>query len=163
MGHPLWYKRFTLIELLVVIVIITVLAGLLMAGVASARRSGHRTSCLSNLKQISVGLNVYLNGHDRLPELTNMPSLGLNDLPTMRDVIDPGSPEVYRCPADDEQYFEKEETSYEWRTALNGRRPTSFTDPGERSVMWDYEPFHGDEEQKGARNALYLDMHVEGL
>ena len=155
--------RFTLIELLVVIAIIAVLAAMLMAAVERARQSARSASCVSNLRQVGTGLTIYLNENDRMPELTNMPSLGLNDLPTMRTVIDPGSPEVFRCPGDDRGFFDKEETSYEWNTRLNGDRPMAHGRRGLERVMWDYEAFHGNQNVKGARNALFLDMHVEGL
>ena len=156
-------RAFTLIELLVVIAIITILAALLVVGVDRARDAASRIKCVSNLKQVGSGLTMYLNESQHLPTLTNMPSLGLNDLPTMGDVIEVGTLEVFRCPTDHLGFFENEKTSYEWSTHLNDHVPGA---PGTRSedrVMWDYEPFHGREDQKGSRNVLYLDMHVEGL
>jgi len=157
-------KGFTLIELLVVIGIITVLAALILAAVDGARRSANRVSCVSNLRQVGAGLTVYLGQNERMPTLTNMPSLGLNDLPTMATVIECGSREVFRCPADHMGYFENEESSYEWNAHQNGTVPGSGGGFWRQDrVMWDYEPFHGDEEKWGSRNALYMDMHVRGF
>jgi len=163
-GGPSGLARagFTLVELLVVIAIIAILASMLMAALGKAEASAHRAACLSNLKQIGVGVTVYLDDNVRLPTLTNMPSLGLNNLPTMADVLDVGSRVVFRCPADTAGFWDKEKTSYEWNARLNGEVPTAETRSSER-VLWDYQPFHGEEDAKGARNVLYLNMNVDGL
>ena len=55
---------FTLIELLVVIAIIALLAAILFPVFASAREKARSSTCLSNLRQIGVGLLTYAQDND---------------------------------------------------------------------------------------------------
>lgn len=57
-------KAFTLIEILVVIAIISILAAILFPVFARARENARRTSCLSNLKQIGLGVMQYTQDYD---------------------------------------------------------------------------------------------------
>jgi len=61
---PTIKKAFTLIELLVVIAIIAILAAILFPVFAQARESARTISCLSNVKQISLGLTMYVQDYD---------------------------------------------------------------------------------------------------
>jgi len=61
---PTCKKAFTLIELLVVIAIIAILAAILFPVFAQARESARAISCLSNVKQISLGLTMYVQDYD---------------------------------------------------------------------------------------------------
>ena len=59
------YRRaFTLIELLVVIAIIAILAAILMPVFAQAREAARAMSCMSNMKQVGTGLQLYVQDYD---------------------------------------------------------------------------------------------------
>ena len=55
---------FTLIELLVVIAIIAILAAILFPVFAQAREQARGATCKSNLKQVSMGILMYLQDYD---------------------------------------------------------------------------------------------------
>ncbi len=57
-------KAFTLIELLVVIAIIAILAAILFPVFAKAKESARNTQCISNLRQFSVAMQLYLADYE---------------------------------------------------------------------------------------------------
>jgi len=80
---------FTLPELLAVIVIIGILASMVGGSVITARRLARQTRCMANLRQFSVGLQVYRGEYKRNPPwLSNL----------FPDYVD--SKALYICPSD---------------------------------------------------------------
>lgn len=59
-------KAFTLIELLVVIAIIAILAAILFPVFAQAKTAAKKTAAISNQKQISLGIMIYMTDYDDL-------------------------------------------------------------------------------------------------
>jgi prepilin-type N-terminal cleavage/methylation domain-containing protein len=90
--------RFTLIELLVVVAIIAVLASLLLPALTSARNRVKETSCLNNLRQLSLGMAMYADDHDNLlphaEEWQHANDVGSYTGPKTRDRA------PYYCPSD---------------------------------------------------------------
>src|SRR3954466_4610407 len=95
-------RAFTLVELLVVIGLIALLAGLLLSALVKARRTSQRIACASNLRQIAIVNQVYLNGFKDYylpmkggvppPRPAGWPPLPPLAPPTISHVTWPGNP-----------------------------------------------------------------------
>ena len=73
---------FTLVELLVVIAIIALLAAIIFPVFATARATARKTVCISNLRQLGMGLQMYAQDYDGLA-------------PAARDASDAFVPEIW--------------------------------------------------------------------
>jgi prepilin-type N-terminal cleavage/methylation domain-containing protein len=99
-------RAFTLIELLVVIAIIAILAAILFPVFAQAREKARQIACLSNMKQIGLGLYQYIQDNDeRYPNglpVINPINGGTDAREPIDSIIDPyiKSDRVWACPSD---------------------------------------------------------------
>jgi len=92
------FAGFTLIELLVVIAIIAILASILFPVFAQAREKARSASCLSNEKQIVLGMMQYNQDYDE----TNPYVFGFGPSPSWVTLIGPYTKDrkVFYCPTD---------------------------------------------------------------
>jgi prepilin-type N-terminal cleavage/methylation domain-containing protein len=165
-------KAFTLVELLVVIAIIAVLAGLLVPVFNRGKESARGASCLSNLHQIGIGLQVYVSDNgNRLPVLLDWSSPTNSNTPLINRVLFQhiGSSNVFRCPSDRAGVFEQTGSSYSWNFLLNGQDADHLRlmgmdfNPHQIPLVFDKEDFHRGRGASKAKNYLYADQHLKNL
>ncbi|HEY4416513.1 MAG TPA: prepilin-type N-terminal cleavage/methylation domain-containing protein [Verrucomicrobiae bacterium] len=103
-------KGFSLVELLVVIAIIGILAALLLPLLSSAKARASRTTCLNNLKQINLGVHLYVGDNNE-----TLPNTGAGTFILYKELMKnyvgrsgASSPadKIFVCPADTFYYDE---------------------------------------------------------
>jgi prepilin-type N-terminal cleavage/methylation domain-containing protein/prepilin-type processing-associated H-X9-DG protein len=172
--HSSFPRAFTMVELLTVISIIGILLALLLPAVMHSRATAQRTQCQSQLRQVGLGLENYMNALGNrakypnaaiLPSVTpNMPSIG-----TVLGKYIEENQAVLNCPSD-LTYFSSEGLSYEYAnsTLANKTRVQVLHNaqgqelkPSVVQTAYDFDDFHGPTGSPTARNILFLDCHVE--
>ena len=165
---------FTLVEMLVVIAIIAILAGLLLPVVSRSKESGRSAACLSNLHQIGLALQLYVeDNQNRLPVMfdwsTNS-AANTNGPPINRVLFNQtGNSNVFHCPSDRPRLFELTGSSYSWNSLLNGEDADQLHAFGvafnatQIPLVFDKQKFHSLHDKNRAVNYLYADQHIKNL
>ena len=97
-SHDRRHEGFTLIELLVVIAIIAILAAILFPVFAKAREKARQISCVSNLRQIGIGILQYVQDNDENYPTGSQGSLGQGWAGPVYPYLK--STAVFKCPDD---------------------------------------------------------------
>lgn len=166
-------RGFTLVELMVVMAIMGVLVGMLFPAVQYARASARRTQCQSQLHQMGIAMDQYMDARGtqaKYPDVGILKSV-TPDKPTIAEVLGKfaeNNKQLWNCPSDTD-FFPKEGLSYEFpvsRLSKKTRQQALKSSTGVRSsttvwILYDFECFHGTEGDPGSRNFLYMDGHVD--
>ena len=157
-------RGFTLIELLVVIAIIAILAAILFPVFSQAREKARQASCLSNEKQIALGILMYMEDYDETFPVNNYwNSTNTINTPWVQTIYPyVGNGEIFACPDDDVTmdadaiitgspdlayltqdgvFFgpdgQLQPISYDFNDNVSGLTESALTHPADDFLMWD--------------------------
>ncbi|MBW3623799.1 MAG: DUF1559 domain-containing protein [Armatimonadetes bacterium] len=92
------HRGFTLIELLVVIAVIAILAAILFPVFARAREAGRQTSCMSNMRQVGISFQLYMDDWDE-----TLPVMGHVQWDWVQRIAKyHNTKNIHICPSDDD-------------------------------------------------------------
>jgi prepilin-type N-terminal cleavage/methylation domain-containing protein/prepilin-type processing-associated H-X9-DG protein len=140
--RPRVHSAFTLIELLVVIAIIGILAALLLVAVSQAKGNALRIQCANNVRQLGIGLQVFVTENSSYPLFVNpswesaLQHIGLS----ITNPVSLGGG-IWKCPAANKPSDlpqNKGYTSYGYNTyGMSAQTDTNSSGLGGHYV-WDY-------------------------
>ncbi|MEM6277989.1 MAG: hypothetical protein AAF733_00820, partial [Verrucomicrobiota bacterium] len=143
------------------------LAAVLVPTMNRVKATARSTACISKLRDIGVGLNLYFAERGTtFPTLVSARESRSEDAPALdTELLEYVEEETaFQCPSDHEGIFEKTGSSYFWNSLINGQRLGNMDLLGmiRREsgipIVSDKENFHnhvGD-----GVNVLYADGHV---
>ena len=159
-------NAFTLVELLVALVVVLVLAGISVPVYSRIVERARATACISNLRQLGMALNLYLNEHNAtMPPLAAGRSSTSVNVPVIDNTLNAyaENPAVFACPSDYQGIAKATGTSYYWNSALSNQPVVNLNflaiaDFTRIPVLGDKQAFHPYTQNKV--NILYADGHA---
>lgn len=103
-------RGFSLLEVLVVILLVAVLVSIVLVSLRDSRRLAQAGVCLSQIRQITMGLRQYGMHHQKL--LPDPVVSGISWAQSIHPFV--GGNQVFACPGDHE-VFPLNGISYDWR------------------------------------------------
>lgn len=159
-------SAFTLLELVAAVAIIGILAAAILGGWPLVTSRADSAKCLSHLRGIGIGLNVFLAENNMtMPSLAAGRASLAEDVPVIDTVLAPflDDTRAFACPAD-RRLARETGTSYFWNSALSGQPVASLnlfaivTDRSKIPVLVDKEGWHRHSTNKV--NHLFADGHA---
>ncbi len=160
---------FTLVELLVVIGIISILAALIFPVFSQVREKARRTACASNLRQLWLGLRMYVDDNDGKYPYYWDPWVGGEEGHKLISALYPRyitHPGVFYCPSATKYGPENFPEAWPYFGLMNPdafQTTPTFMAPLLWDMNWGVHPVTGEVFQNHAYgfNLVFVDGHVQ--